>query len=150
MSVAPDSFRPRTLLGFDFGLRRIGIAVGQELTGTAKALVTLPARNGVPDWDALAALILEWQPDAFVVGLPLNMDGTEHALTEAARRFGNRLGERYNLPVHWCDERLSSVAAAEQVAASALSTRKKRQKAAIDKVAAQLILHSWLEQQRNH
>jgi len=101
----------RTLLGFDFGLKRIGVAVGQEMTGTASALTTVAARDGKPDWDAISRLIHEWQPDAVVVGLPLNMDGSDHELSRRARRFGNQLHGRYNLPAHFIDERLSSLEA---------------------------------------
>jgi len=139
----------RTLLGFDYGTKRIGVAVGQELTGTANALSTLNARNGQPDWPAIAALIDQWQPDALVVGLPLNMDGTEHELTVAARRFGERLRGRYNLPVFYCDERLSSIAAEEALADSDLPRHKRRQRERVDQVAARIILQAWLEQQRN-
>jgi len=146
---SPSTGGTRTLLGFDFGTKRIGVAVGQELTGTANALTTLQARDGRPDWDALAALIEQWQPDALVVGLPLNMDGTEHEVTVAARRFGERLRGRYNLPVFYCDERLSSIAAEQTLAGSALSRRKRQRREMVDQVAAQIILQAWLEQQRN-
>ncbi|MEJ2508927.1 MAG: Holliday junction resolvase RuvX [Gammaproteobacteria bacterium] len=139
----------RTLLGFDFGTKRIGVAVGQELTGTANALTTLQAHDGRPDWNALAGLIEQWQPDALVVGLPLNMDGTEHEVTVAARRFGERLRGRYNLPVFYCDERLSSIAAEQTLAGSTLSRRKRQRREMVDQVAAQIILQAWLEQQRN-
>jgi len=99
---------PATLLCFDYGERRIGVAVGQTLTGTATPLETLPARDGNPDWDRVATLVAEWQPDALVVGLPLNMDDTEQELTARARRFGNRLHGRLGLTVHFADERLST------------------------------------------
>lgn len=132
---------PRVLLGFDFGSKRIGVAVGQELTGSARALVTLNNRNGAPDWEAISRLITEWQPAALVVGLPLNLDGTDHDVTRLARRFGNRLRGRYNLPVYTMDERLSSVEAEAQ-----LAERGRYEKADVDKVAAQLILQGWLEQ----
>lgn len=133
---------PRTFLGFDFGSKRIGVAVGQELTRTARALVTLKNRNGAPDWEAIGRLIEEWQPAALVVGLPLNLDGTDHEITRLARRFGNRLRGRYNLPVYTMDERLSSAEAEAQ-----LAERGRFEKADVDKVAAQLILQGWLEQQ---
>lgn len=132
---------PRTLLGFDFGSKRIGVAVGQELTGTARALITLNNRNGAPDWGAISRLIEQWQPAALVVGLPLNLDGSDHEVTRLARRFGNRLRGRYNLPVYTIDERLSS-AEAEAL----LAEQGRYEKADVDKIAAQLILQSWLEQ----
>jgi putative Holliday junction resolvase len=133
---------PRIILGFDFGTRRIGVAVGQELTRSASALVTLNNRNGAPDWEAIGRLIGQWQPAALVVGLPLNLDGSDHEITRLARRFGNRLRGRYNLPVYTMDERLSS-AAAEAL----LAEQGRYDKADVDKVAAQLILQGWLEQQ---
>lgn len=135
------SDNPRTLLGFDFGTRRIGVAVGQELTRTATALTTLNSPDGGPDWAGISRLIEEWQPAALVVGLPLNLDGSESESSRLARRFGNRLTGRYNLPVFTADERLSS-AEAEAI----LAEQGRFEKADIDKLAAQLILQSWLEE----
>ncbi len=132
----------RTLLGFDFGTKRIGVAVGQELTCSARALITLNSRDGAPDWEAISRLIAEWQPAALVVGLPLNLDGSDHEITRLARRFGNRLRGRYNLPVYTMDERLSSAEAEALLAAQG-----RYEKEDVDKVAAQIILQSWLEQQ---
>jgi putative Holliday junction resolvase len=133
---------PRILLGFDFGTKRIGVAVGQELTRTARALETLTSPDGGPDWAGISRLIEQWQPDALVLGLPLNLDGSDHEITRLARRFGNRLRGRYNLPVYTIDERLSS-AEAEAL----LAERGRFDKEDVDKVAAQVILQSWLEQQ---
>lgn len=135
----------RTLLGFDFGTRRIGVAVGQEVTGTARPLTTLRSPNGAVDWEAVSRLIEQWRPDALVVGVPLHMDGTEQEMTRAARRFGNRLRGRYNLPVHTVDERLTSDEA-ERLLRDA--GRGGAEKGVIDAVAAQLILQAWLEQQQ--
>jgi len=132
-----------TLLGFDFGTRRIGVAVGQTVTGTARPLSTLHSQNGGVDWAAVTELIREWQPEALVVGLPVHMDGTEHELTARARRFGNRLAGRYNLRVFFVDERLSSDEAERLLATEG----HKGDKGAVDRVAAQLILQSWLDQQ---
>lgn len=134
--------KPRILLGFDFGTRRIGVAVGQELTRTARELETLNSRDGGPDWQGISRLIEQWQPDALVVGLPLNADGSDHELTTRARRFGNRLKGRYNLPVFTIDERLSSVEAERQLAEKGHFT-----KGDVDKLAARIILESWLAQQ---
>ena len=134
--------KPLILLGFDFGAKRIGVAVGQELTRTARPLETLKSRDGGPDWAGISRLIEQWRPDALVLGLPLNLDGSDHEITRLARRFGNRLRGRYNLPVHTIDERLSSAEA------EALLAEKGRfDKSDVDKVAAQVILQSWLEQQ---
>lgn len=137
----PDS---RTLLGFDYGKQRIGIAVGQCLTGSVTPLTTLKAINQKPDWDSISKLIAEWQPDLLVVGLPLHMDGTEQEMTNAARRFGNQLKGRYNLPVAWMDERLSSDEAEAILRSRGGKTRSNKQE--IDKIAASLILQSWLDQ----
>lgn len=129
------------LLGFDYGTRRIGVAVGQTLTGAARPLTIVRARDGKPDWEAISRLIAEWQPTALVVGLPVHMDGTEHERTARARRFGNQLAGRYNLPVHRVDERLTSYAAELELRAQGKGGE------ALDAVAAQLILQSWLDAQ---
>lgn len=135
----------RTLLGFDYGKRRIGVAVGQALTATATPAETLHSHKDQPDWAGISRLIETWRPHALIVGLPLNMDGTEHELTEAARTFGRELEQRYGLPVHWIDERLTSIEAGHLLAGTTKSTRRRRSD--IDKVAAQLILETWLAQQ---
>jgi putative Holliday junction resolvase len=132
----------RTFLGFDYGMKRIGVAVGQELTGTATALANVRATDGKPDWDAISRLIEQWQPDEVVVGLPLNMDGSSSELSERARRFGNQLHGRYNLRAHMMDERLSSLEAERELQGKS----RKAQEADIDKVAAKIILESWLQQ----
>lgn len=129
------------LLGFDYGTKRIGIAVGQTLTGSARPLTIVRARDGKPDWEAISRLIAEWQPAALVVGLPVHMDGTEHERTARARRFGNQLAGRYNLPVHRVDERLTSYEAEQELRAQGKGGE------ALDAVAAQLILQSWLDAQ---
>ena len=144
--------KSRTFLAFDYGTKRIGVAVGQELTGSASPLSTVRASDGKPDWDAITKLIEEWQPDEVVVGLPLNMDGSESELSRRAQRFGNQLHGRYNLRAHFMDERLSSLQAEEELRERPKSApgnksrgkSKKVQAADIDKVAAKIILESWL------
>lgn len=136
--------RARTVLGFDYGARRIGVAVGQEITGTARALCTLASRDAAPDWDAIAALIREWRPDVLVVGMPHNMDERPHPLAETVRAFGLALQARYNLPVEWIDEKLSSREAEQQLAESQGAKFRRRDKSEIDKLAAQVILQTWL------
>lgn len=135
----------RTILGFDFGMKNIGIAVGQELTGTANPLTAIKARDGIPDWGQVEKLLKEWQPDLLVVGLPLNMDGTEQEMTAAARRFGNRLHGRFGLHVEWQDERLTTYEALDQMGIR--SKMDSRQRSDVDQLSAQLILQSWLNQQ---
>ncbi len=135
----------RTLLGFDFGLRRIGVAVGQECTGTASALTTVRYRGRQPDWSRIDALVDEWHPDALVIGIPLHMDGQEQDLTDRARRFGSQLGRRFGLPVHEVDERLSSYAAEEMMKQH--KPLSKKNKSEIDRLAASIILQDWFNQQ---
>lgn len=134
----------RTIMGFDFGMKHIGIAVGQELTRTANPLMAIKARDGIPDWDQIGRLLQEWQPALLVVGLPLNMDGTEQAMTAAARRFGRRLHGRFNLPIEWHDERLSTYEALDHLGIH--SKMDARQRSDVDQLSAQLILQSWLNQ----
>lgn len=132
------------LLGFDYGTRRIGIAVGNTLTGTARGLTTVRS-DPQPDWQSLKALFDEWQPHACVIGLPLNMDGTEQPLTRATRRFAEQLHERYERPVHTMDERLSSVAAREALKSQRAAGRRRRVRAGEkDSEAARIILEDWL------
>jgi putative Holliday junction resolvase len=134
---------PEILLGFDFGTKRIGVAIGQTVTKTARPLGMLPANQGVPRWEAVAKLIQDWKPDALVIGVPLNMDGTEQPLTQAARQFANALTDKFKLPVYGMDERLTSVEAkARTFDAGGYKALKNTQ---IDSVAAQLILQNWLE-----
>ena len=146
----------RTLLGFDFGKKRIGIAIAQEVTGTARPLVTVTAVKHKPDWDSISKIIAEWQPDLLVVGLPLHMDGTEQEMTQAARRFSNQLNGRYQIPIALMDERLSSDEAesilSEQTYSKSRSVFRGSMfpdKAQIDMISAQLILQSWMSQQHD-
>jgi putative Holliday junction resolvase len=134
----------RTLLCFDFGKKRIGVAVGQELTGSATALETINAANGQPDWGAINRIVQQWQPEAFVLGMPVNMDGTEHNLAKSVRQFRDELQARYNLPVYMMDERLSSVEA-ERILCADAKASKRFNKKEVDKLAAKLILRSWFE-----
>jgi len=144
MSATPEP-TPRTVLAFDFGLRRIGVAVGQSVTRTATPLVVLAAQDGAPQWPELTKIIETWGPQALIVGLPVHMDGTEQELTVAARRFGNRLHGRYKLPVFWQDERLTS-AEAEWMLAEAMRNGA-RSVHETDSMAAALILETWLTNQ---
>jgi putative holliday junction resolvase len=138
---------PETLLGFDFGMKRIGVAVGQTVTKTARPLGMIKADQGTPHWETISKLIKTWQPDAFVVGIPLNMDGTEQPLTLAAKHFSSLLQQRFNLPVFGMDERLTSIEAKARLFES--GGYKALQNTSIDSIAAQLILQNWLTQ-TNH
>ena len=135
----------QTLLGFDFGTQRIGVAVGQSITGTATALCTVNVRNKRPDWDRISELIDDWHPDALVVGLPLHADGSDSGTTTVVRKFAQQLGERSRLPVHIMDERLSSHAAKQLQ-----HQDKAGRKADIDAIAAMIILQNWLESENTH
>ncbi|WP_295538552.1 Holliday junction resolvase RuvX [uncultured Thiohalocapsa sp.] len=149
-----------TLLGFDFGTRKIGVAVGQTVTATASALTTLRHRGGKPDWAAIEALIREWRPQAAVLGLPHNMDDTEEeTLAAPVRRFARQLTGRFAIPVHLVDERLTTLAAERALAAegrladAGAGTRKRRrhggpQRDVVDAYAAKLILETWLADPR--
>lgn len=132
----------RALLGFDYGEARLGVAVGYIATGTTHPLVTLKVKDGQPDWQQVKRLIDEWNPSSLVVGLPSNMDGSDTDVTGKARKFGNRLNGRYNLPVHMVDERLTTRVVADALAEADLGARK--HKAIIDQLAAQQILQTYL------
>ncbi|WP_017938562.1 Holliday junction resolvase RuvX [Zestomonas thermotolerans] len=133
----------RLLLGFDYGSKQIGVAVGQVVTGQARELCVLKAQNGVPDWQRVEALIREWQPDALVVGLPLNMDGTPSEMSARAEKFARRLHGRFNLPVHTHDERLTTFEAKGQRLAQ--GQRGGYRERPVDALAAALLLQGWLE-----
>lgn len=144
-SAAAPEDAAAVFLGFDFGMRRLGIAVGGRLTGRARALAVVPVHGGQPEWPQLDALLKEWKPAALVVGMPLSMDGSEQPMTAAARGFARALGRRSGLLVHHCDERLSSREAAEQFAAARRAgTRRRRHADDLDAMAAAVILETWL------
>ncbi len=131
-----------SVLAFDYGLKQIGVAVGNTVLGTVTALPILRARDGVPDWEALAALVAEWQPALLLVGEPINMDGSDSELAQRARRFSRRLHGRLGLPVEMFDERLSSQEAKSLARES--GHRGDYRRAPVDSIAAALILESWL------
>ena len=100
--------RPMTILAFDYGTRRVGVAVGNTETRVSQALKTIAAANADALFQELGNLMKEWQPDQIIVGLPTHPDGSEHEMTAKAKRFGNQLHGRFNLPVTWVDERYTS------------------------------------------
>ncbi|AIJ08475.1 MULTISPECIES: Holliday junction resolvase RuvX [Edwardsiella] len=136
---------PRTILAFDFGTRSIGCAIGQELTGSARPLQSFKANDGVPDWQQIEKVLREWQPNLVVVGLPLNMDGSEQPLTQMARKFANRLHGRFGVQVALQDERLSTVEARAHLFAG--GGYRALEKGRVDAASAALILESWFEHQ---
>ncbi|PCI59946.1 MAG: Holliday junction resolvase RuvX [Gammaproteobacteria bacterium] len=133
----------RTLIGFDFGKKYIGVAVGQEITHSATPLGSIKAKDGIPHWQSLKNYINEWRPDAIIVGLPLNMDGSEQQLTRDARKFGNRVGSQCNIQVIFQDERLTTADAKEQLFAQGGYRNLKKDN--IDAMSAVLIIESYFE-----
>lgn len=141
----PKPLQHKVLLGFDFGMRCIGVAVGQTLTGTASPLPILSAKDGVPDWALVKELIQTWQVDGCVVGLPDDPDYEQEALLQAARRFANKLFGRFHLPTYTISEELTTIAAKRE------NYQHDRQKIRHDSLAAKLILESWLnDYKRTH
>lgn len=137
---------PATALAFDFGLRRIGVAVGNTLTSTAQPLATLQARAGAPDWDAIARCIGEWNPGVLVVGAPCNMDGTPGPLTAGAQAFASELSARFGIRAELVDERLSSREAGQALKSRRQSGELGRRvrRADVDREAACVLLRQWL------
>ena len=141
------------LMAFDFGLSNIGVAVGETGTGVSHPLTLVKAKDGEPDWPALATLIKEWRAKRLLVGLPLNMDGFESDMSRRARRFGLQLGVRFGLPVLGVDERLSTFEAEARTepAQSDRPDRKEQsrkgpvRRTRLDDLAAQVILQSYLD-----
>ena len=121
----------KTILAFDFGEKRIGVAVGNTITKTAEALKIIQEKNQDEKFKAIEALIQEWQPELLVVGLPTHPDGAEHEMTQKAKRFGNQLHGRFQKEVVWVDERYTSVSVQD----------------GNDALAAQLILQQYLDQE---
>ena len=136
----PETNKPRRLLGFDYGLKQIGVASGQTLTSSATGLTILKAVDGIPNWSQVEKLLTEWNPDLVVVGLPLNMDDTESELSGRARKFARRLQGRFAVEVEMVDERLTS-----REAKSMGREQGNQDLTKIDHVAAALILQSWLD-----
>jgi putative Holliday junction resolvase len=137
---------PQLALGIDYGERRIGIAVGDTLTRSARPVGVVPAQSGRPDWTALARHVRDLGPRVLVVGVPYNMDGTDTRLTAAALAFAREAGERFGLPVATVDERLSSREAEDILRRQRASGERRRRVRAehIDPVAACVLLEQWL------
>lgn len=132
-----------TLLAFDFGEKRIGVAVGETMLKVAHPLTTISAEENEVKFTQIGALIAEWRPNLLVVGLPMHMDGESHLLTQLAKKFAQRLEGRFNLPVIMIDERLTSVEAAQSL--NEMGIKGREQKAMLDAVAAQSILQSYFD-----
>ena len=133
-----------TVLAFDFGEKRIGVAMGETITKIAHPLETIDAEQNEVKFAKIKALSIAWQPVLLVVGLPTHLDGTPHAMTMLAKKFAQRLAGRFDLPVTMMDERLTSDEA--ELMLKEQGVRGKNQKLSIDQVAAQLILQSYFDQ----
>lgn len=136
-----------TVLAFDFGEKRIGIAVGEHLLASASPLMTIDNESNEIRFQMITKLVNEWQPRLLVVGLPLSLDGSEHAVTQLCKKFARRLNGRFNLPVALIDERYSSAAASQLLNDAGI--RGRAQKEMLDQVAAQTILQSYFDQIAN-
>ncbi len=139
----PDEPSGHLVLAFDFGTRRIGVAVGAAMLKNARPLTTISAAANAARFEAIGRLIAEWQPARLVVGLPLALDGSEHDMTARCRRFAQQLHGRFRLPVEFADERLSSTAAEARLRAGGHDLRRNKQ--AIDAEAAAVILQSYFD-----
>ena len=136
-----------SILAFDFGLARTGVAVGNKLTGIATPLCILQSINTKPDWVRISQLITEWRPKILVVGIPKHLDGRSSNMTLRAEKFSRQLEGRYNLPVETIGEQLSSLEAEQRLKQARQAGRKKKVvKGEIDQLAAAIILESWMLQ----
>lgn len=132
-----------TAIAFDFGTKSIGCAVGQSITGSAQPLAAFKAQDGIPNWNAIEKCLKEWKPDILVIGLPLNMDGTEQPLTARAKKFANRLHSRFGIPTTLQDERLTTTEARAEIFQR--GGYRSLEKGRVDSIAACIILESWFE-----
>jgi putative holliday junction resolvase len=141
----PESSRPKLVLAFDFGLRRIGVACGDTVSRHATPLETVPANLNGPRWDLIGTMMRDWQPDMAVVGLPYNVDGSDGEMTGAARAFAAELARRYSLEVVMVDERYSSLEAGARLQSARESGLRRRRvaKSDVDAAAACVILERW-------
>ena len=136
----------KVILAFDFGLKHIGVAIGQEITNTAQTFFSLDAKNGEPDWSQLDPLVKEWNPKLMVVGNPLNMDGSDSEIKKNSDKFSDLINKRYNIPVELMDERLTTREAKARLKSeegSFISTGKDTHQ-----IAAQIILENWFSENR--
>ena len=136
----------KVIIAFDFGLKHIGVAIGQEITSTAQTFRSLQANNGEPDWNILDILIKEWNPKLFVVGNPLNMDGSDSEMKKKSDKFSNLINRRYNIPVELIDERLTTREAKDRLRSA--KDNLIPVSADTHQISAQIILESWFSENR--
>jgi putative Holliday junction resolvase len=136
----------QTLMGFDFGLRSIGVAIGQTVTRTATPLCAIKAIDGEPNWVELEKIVAEWRPEAFVVGIPLDMQGDALSVTNAAKQFAEKIHGHFQLPVYPAEERLTT----KEARATLFEEKgfKGLLKADVDAISAQIILECWMQEER--
>ncbi len=132
------------VIGFDFGQKRIGVAVGNNISKTARALITIDSSSNNQKFEAIQKIIEEWQPISIVVGVPFNVDGSEHKVTNLSKKFAKQLEQKYSLPTHLIDERYTSIEANHEIKDKKIDLKKK--KLLIDQIAAKIILQSYLDQ----
>jgi putative Holliday junction resolvase len=148
MPGTPDSKLPETIVAFDFGLRRIGVAVGQDVTASANPVAAINNSDAGPDWQAITNIVSEWRPTRLIVGMPLHADGSPSEMGIHIKAFIAELG-RFGLPIVQVDERYSSLEAGEQLKSErAAGLRGRIKKKEIDSMAAALIARRWLEKPR--
>jgi putative Holliday junction resolvase len=141
----PAKKKITSVLGFDYGKKRIGLATGQTITGTATPCKTINQVDGNPDWDTISAEIQQWKPQILIVGMPYHIDGSENKMTAASRHFCYELEKRFKLPVEYINEALSSQQA-EDILKQTVKINKQN-KHEVDRMAAAIIVQRWLDQQ---
>ena len=137
----PESLTAQMIMAFDFGTQKMGIAVGQSAIESANPLALFPMKDGIPQWDQLLKIVKEWQPQLFLVGLPLNMDDSESELSTRARKFARRLRHQTNIETWMVDERLTTREARDELESYHDQGRGKRLSA--DSLAAALLIQGW-------
>lgn len=134
------------VIAFDFGLKRTGVAIGNTVIGSATPECTLISKDELPDWDGISKLFKEWQPSQIVVGMPIELDGTENPLKKRIDRFCNQIQGRYNIDVEQENEQFTSIEAAQRLKQLRQSGRKQKiSKDEVDKIAAAIILENWMQ-----
>jgi len=136
--------REGNIIGFDFGQKRIGVAIGNNISKSAQALITIESASNNQKFEAIQKIMDEWQPVSIVVGVPFNVDGSEHKVTNLCKKFAKQLEQKYALPIHLIDERYTSIEASYEIQDKKIDLKKK--KLLIDQIAAKIILQSYLDQ----
>ena len=136
--------REGNIIGFDFGQKRIGVAIGNNISKSAQALITIESASSNQKFEAIQKIMDEWQPVSIVVGVPFNVDGSEHKVTNLCKKFAKQLEQKYALPIHLIDERYTSIEASYEIQDKKIDLKKKN--LLIDQIAAKIILQSYLDQ----